>query len=129
MGPTDDTVRVRYLVDDVEVAAAFYTTHLGFHPGVQYPPLLAEVLRGNLSLLLSGPESSTGQQLPDGRRPAPGGWNRIHLQVVDLGREVARLRAVGVPFRSDVIDAPGRGAHVVLEDPSGNPVELFQVAR
>jgi catechol 2,3-dioxygenase-like lactoylglutathione lyase family enzyme len=128
MGEADEAARVRYLVDDVEAAATFYTTHLGFSPGVYRPPVVAEVIRGNLHLLLSGPESSTGRPLPDGRRPVAGGWNRINLAVDDLDREVRRLRAAGVRFRSDAIEAPG-GAHVLLEDPSGNPVELFQAAR
>jgi catechol 2,3-dioxygenase-like lactoylglutathione lyase family enzyme len=118
-------VRVRYLVDDVEAATDFYATHLGFVVTASRPPVFAEVARGNLHLLLSGPEGSTRRTLPDGRRPGPGGWNRIHLPVEDLGAEVARLRAAGLRFRSEPVVAPG-GTPVLVEDPSGNPVELFQ---
>jgi catechol 2,3-dioxygenase-like lactoylglutathione lyase family enzyme len=122
---TDDTVHVRYLVDDVQAALDFYTTHLGFVPNTTYPPAFADVLRGNLRLLLSGPASSAGRPLPDGRTPSPGGWNRIHLLVEDIEAEVARLRAAGLVFRSEVITGPG-GKQIVLDDPAGNPVELFQ---
>jgi catechol 2,3-dioxygenase-like lactoylglutathione lyase family enzyme len=124
---SESLVSVRYLVDDVDAAIGFYTTHLGFtllsHPA----PPFADVVRGNLRLLLSGPASSAGRALPDGRRPEPGGWNRIHLIVDDLAAEVERLRAEGVSFRSDIVRGPG-GAQIVLDDPSGNPVELFQPA-
>lgn len=123
----DDLVSVRYLVDDVDAAVGFYTTHLGFAEMTNFPPAFADVVRGNLRLLLSGPTSSAGRMLPDGQRPHPGGWNRIHLIVDDIETEVARLRADGVPFRSDIITGPG-GAQIVLDDPSGNPVELFQPA-
>jgi catechol 2,3-dioxygenase-like lactoylglutathione lyase family enzyme len=124
---TDDTVHVRYLVDDVQAAIDFYTTHLGFVPNTAYPPAFADVLRGNLRLLLSGPASSAGRPMPDGRTPHPGGWNRIHLLVEDIDAEVARLRAEGVVFRSEVVSGPG-GRQIVLDDPAGNPVELFQPA-
>ena len=108
-GITDDTVHVRYLVDDVRAAVDFYTTHLGFVTNTAYPPAFADVLRGNLRLLLSGPASSAGRTLPDGRTPQPGGWNRIHLLVEDIDAEVARLRARGVVFRSEVITGPAAG--------------------
>jgi catechol 2,3-dioxygenase-like lactoylglutathione lyase family enzyme len=122
------TVNVRYMVDDVEAAIAFYTTHLGFTLISKTLPAFADVKRDDLRLLLSGPTSSAGRAMPDGRRPAPGGWNRIHLIVDDLAREVDRLRAEGVRFRNDIVTGPG-GAHILLEDPSGNPIELFQPAR
>jgi catechol 2,3-dioxygenase-like lactoylglutathione lyase family enzyme len=126
-GITDNTVHVRYLVDDVQAAIDFYTTHLGFVPNTTFPPAFADVLRGNLRLLLSGPTSSAGRPMPDGRRPHPGGWNRIHLLVEDIDAEVARLGAAGVVFRSEVVTGPG-GRQIVLDDPAGNPVELFQPA-
>ncbi|RSM74307.1 glyoxalase [Actinoplanes sp. ATCC 53533] len=124
---TDTTVHVRYLVDDVQAAIDFYTTHLGFVPNTAFPPAFADVLRGNLRLLLSGPTSSAGRPMPDGRTPHPGGWNRIHLLVEDIDAEVARLGAAGVVFRSEVVTGPG-GRQIVLDDPAGNPVELFQPA-
>ena len=124
--PIDDDVYVRYLVDDVPAAIDFYTTHLGFTVKASFPPF-ADVARGHLRLLLSGPDSSAGRALPDGRRPEPGGWNRIHLRVPDIAAEVARLRAAGLTFRSDIISGPG-GQQIVLDDPAGNPVELFQPA-
>ncbi|MEU8818324.1 VOC family protein [Actinoplanes sp. NPDC048796] len=124
---TDSTVHVRYLVDDVQAAIDFYTGHLGFTVNTTFPPAFADVLRGNLRLLLSGPASSAGRAMPDGRKPAPGGWNRIHLLVDDIDAEVTRLRADGVVFRSDVVSGPG-GRQIVLDDPAGNPVELFQPA-
>ena len=120
-------VSVRYIVDDVEASVAFYTTHLGFRPLTSALPAFADVARGDLRLLLSGPTSSGGRTLPDGRRPAPGGWNRIHLIVEDLASEVERLRKAGLSFRSDIVTGPG-GSQIVLDDPSGNPVELFQPA-
>lgn len=124
---TDGTVHVRYLVDDVQAAIDFYTKHLGFTSNTTFLPAFADVQRGNLRLLLSGPASSAGRAMPDGRIPQPGGWNRIHLLVGDIDAEVARLRAAGVPFRSDVVTGPG-GKQIVLDDPAGNPVELFQPA-
>ncbi|HTJ33527.1 MAG TPA: VOC family protein [Dactylosporangium sp.] len=124
---TDSTVHVRYLVDDVQAALDFYTAHLGFTAGTVFLPAFADVRRGNLRLLLSGPASSAGRAMPDGRTPHPGGWNRIHLLVADIDAEVARLRAEGVEFRSDVVSGPG-GRQIVLDDPAGNPVELFQPA-
>lgn len=124
---TDNTVHVRYLVDDVQAAIDFYTTHLGFTTNTAFPPAFADVRRGNLRLLLSGPTSSAGRPMPDGRTPHPGGWNRIHLLVDDIDAEVTRLRDTGVVFRSDVVTGPG-GRQIVLDDPAGNPVELFQPA-
>ena len=123
----DDLVSVRYLVDDVEAAIAFYTTHFGFEVLTNPAPAFADVVRGNLRLLLSGPASSAARPMPDGRKPEPGGWNRIHLIVDDIDAEVQRLQAAGVPFRNEVISGPG-GRQVVIDDPSGNPIELFQPA-
>jgi catechol 2,3-dioxygenase-like lactoylglutathione lyase family enzyme len=122
------TVNVRYMVDDVEAAVAFYTTHLGFTLLSKTAPAFADVERGGLRLLLSGPTSSAGRPMPDGRRPGPGGWNRIHLIAEDLASEVNRLRAAGVHFRNDIVTGPG-GAQILLDDPAGNPVELFQPAK
>ncbi len=122
------TVNVRYMVSDVEAAVAFYTTRLGFTLISKTLPAFADVARGDLRLLLSGPASSAGRPMPDGRRPSPGGWNRIHLVVEDLSGEVDRLRAAGVQFRSDIVTGPG-GSQILLDDPSGNPIELFQPRR
>jgi catechol 2,3-dioxygenase-like lactoylglutathione lyase family enzyme len=119
------TVNVRYMVDDVDAAVAFYTAHLGFTLISKTAPAFADVGRGDLRLLLSAPSSSAGRPMPDGRRPAPGGWNRIHLIVDNLASEVDRLRAAGVQFRNDIVTGPG-GSQILLDDPSGNPVELFQ---
>ncbi len=120
-------VNVRYMVHDVDAAIAFYTTHLGFRLNTRAAPAFADVTRGDLRLLLSGRTSSAGRPMPDGRQPEPGGWNRIHLIVDDIEAEVARLRAAGVPFRNDIVKGPG-GSQVLIEDPSGNPIELFQPA-
>ena len=122
------TVNVRYMVHDVEAAVAFYTTYLGFTLISKTAPAFADVARGDLRLLLSGPSSSAGRPMPDGRRPAPGGWNRIHLIVEDLSAEVDRLRAAGVHFRNDIVTGPG-GSQILLDDPSGNPIELFRPRR
>ena len=122
-----DTVHVRYMVDDIAAAVNFYTTHLGFTLLTNQGPAFADVERGNLRLLLSGRTSSAGRPMPDGRQPGPGGWNRIHLLVDDINAEVARLRAAGVSFRNDVVTGPG-GKQILLDDPSGNPIELFQPA-
>jgi catechol 2,3-dioxygenase-like lactoylglutathione lyase family enzyme len=124
----DDRASVRYIVDDVEAALTFYTTHLGFTVLSKTLPAFADVARGPLRLLLSGPTSSGGRPLPDGRRPTPGGWNRIHLVMDDLAAEVDRLRAAGLRFRSEIITGPG-GSQIVVDDPSGNPIELFQPRR
>lgn len=121
----DATVNVRYMVADVEAALTFYTTHLGFILLSNQAPAFADVVRGNLRLLLSGPSSSAGRPMPDGRQPEPGGWNRIHLIVDDLPAEVERLRAAGLSFRNEIVKGPG-GSQILLDDPSGNPVELFQ---
>src|SRR5512132_385140 len=123
----EDTVNVRYMVHDVEAAVEFYTKHFGFNLGTNAAPAFADVFRGNLRLLLSGPKSSARRPMPDGREPTPGGWNRFELVVDDIAAEVERLRAEGVPFRNDIVTGPG-GKQIVLEDPSGNPVELFQPA-
>jgi len=124
---TDELVSVRYLVDDVDAALAFYTSNLGFTVLTDFSPAFADVVRGQLRLLLSGPASSAGRAMPDGRQPGPGGWNRIHLIVDDIEAEVERLRPAGVVFRSDVVSGPG-GKQIVFDDPSGNPIELFQPA-
>ncbi|HEX6422736.1 MAG TPA: VOC family protein [Acidimicrobiales bacterium] len=124
--PTE-MVNVRYMVDDVDTAIEFYTKHLGFELRTSAAPAFADVTRGNLRLLLSGPASSAGRPMPDGARPGPGGWNRIHLIVPDIAAEVARLRDAGARFRNDVVTGPG-GSQILLEDPSGNVVELFQPA-
>jgi len=122
------TVNVRYMVDDVATAVAWYTKHLGFTLLSNAAPAFADVTLGSLRLLLSGPTSSAGRAMPDGDRPRPGGWNRIHLIVDDLPAEVARLRAAGVKFPNDIVTGPG-GSQILLTDPSGNLVELFQPAR
>ena len=124
--PDADTVNVRYLVDDVAASVDFYTRHFGFTVGIS-SPAFADVTRGNLRLLLSGPKSSAGQPMTDGEHPGPGGWNRIHLIVEDIDAEVARLSEEGVALRNEVVKGPG-GAQVLAIDPSGNFVELFEPA-
>jgi catechol 2,3-dioxygenase-like lactoylglutathione lyase family enzyme len=123
----DETVNVRYMVDDVETATDFYTSHLNFSLISSAAPAFADVRRGNLRLLLSGPTSSAGRPMPDGRQPGPGGWNRIHLLVEDIEAEVERLRDAGLGFRNEIVTGPG-GSQILLDDPSGNPIELFQPA-
>jgi catechol 2,3-dioxygenase-like lactoylglutathione lyase family enzyme len=118
-------VNVRYMVDDVDAAISFYTTHLGFSLLTRMAPAFADVSRGDLRLLLSARASSAGRPMPDGRQPGPGGWNRIQLIVDDIGAEVDRLRAAGVTFRNEIVRGPG-GAQVLIDDPSGNPIEIFQ---
>ncbi len=125
--PDDETVNVRYMVNDVDDAIAFYTKLLGFEVLTSAAPAFADVKRGNLRLLLSGPASSAGRPMPDGEKPGPGGWNRVHFIVDDIGAEVARLRDAGAAFRNDVIEGPG-GKQVLLQDPSGNVIELFEPA-
>jgi catechol 2,3-dioxygenase-like lactoylglutathione lyase family enzyme len=115
------------MVNDVDEAVDFYTTHFGFEVRSSFAPAFADVVRGNLRLLLSGPKSSAGRAMPDGRTPGPGGWNRIHFLVDDIAAEVERLRGAGVTFRNEVIRGPG-GQQILLEDPAGNPIELFQPA-
>ena len=122
-----DLVSVRYMVDDVEAAIAFYTKHLGFALRMSAAPAFADVIRGRLRLLLSGPTSSAGRPMPDGTVPSPGGWNRIHLIVSDIAADVDKLRAEGLTFRNDIVTGPG-GQQILLEDPSGNVIELFQPA-
>ncbi len=124
---TESTVNVRYMVADVEAAVEWYTRHLDFSIHSNFAPAFADVRRGSLRLLLSGPTSSAGRPMPDGARPEPGGWNRIHFIVDDLNAEVARLRAAGIKFRDDIVSGPG-GQQILLVDPSGNLVELFQPA-
>jgi catechol 2,3-dioxygenase-like lactoylglutathione lyase family enzyme len=125
--PAEETANVRYMVDDVAAAVDFYTTHLGFKVNTNFPPAFADVTRGNLRLLLSGPKSSAGRPMPDGAQPVPGGWNRIHLITSDIESEVARLKSAGVPFRNDVVKGPG-GSQILVQDPAGNFIELFQPA-
>ena len=120
----DETVNVRYLVDDVAACVDYYTRHFDFTVGIS-SPAFADVTRGNLRLLLSGPQSSAGRAMADGERPGPGGWNRIHLIVDDVEHEVARLTKEGVQFRNEIVTGNG-GKQILIEDPSGNPIELFQ---
>jgi len=123
----DEIISVRYMVDDVDKSIAFYTELLGFEVLTSFPPAFADVKRGNLRLLLSGPKSAAGRPMADGARPGPGGWNRIHFIVDDIDSEVDRLRGAGATFRNDVVMGPG-GKQILLQDPSGNFVELFQPA-
>jgi catechol 2,3-dioxygenase-like lactoylglutathione lyase family enzyme len=127
MTELSEMVNVRYMVDDVDEAIAFYTKFLAFEVLTSFPPAFADVARGNLRLLLSGPTSSAGRPMPDGAKPGPGGWNRIHLIVDDIDAEVSRLRDAGARFRNDILEGPG-GKQILLQDPSGNVVELFQPA-
>ena len=123
----DEIVSVRYMVDDVDESIVFYTKMFGFEVSMSAAPAFADVKRGNLRLLLSGPTSSAGRPMADGTKPGPGGWNRIHFIVDDLDEEVARLRADGAKFRNDMVTGPG-GKQILLLDPSGNVIELFQPA-
>ena len=123
----DDTAHVRYMVSDVAKALKFYSDHLGFAVETDYAPAFGSVRRGNLRLLLAGPQSSAGRPMDDGAVPGPGGWNRIHLIVADITAEVERLKHEGCEFRNEIVSGPG-GSQVLLLDPSGNLVELFQPA-
>jgi catechol 2,3-dioxygenase-like lactoylglutathione lyase family enzyme len=125
--PTNETVNVRYMVDNVEESVAFYTKLLGFEVLSSAAPAFADVKRGNLRLLLAGPTSSAGRPMSDGTKPTPGGWNRIHFIVDDIDAEVAQLRAAGARFRNDIVEGPG-GKQILLQDPSDNVVELYQPA-
>lgn len=122
-----DLVSVRYMVDDVEASVGFYTELFGFAVRTDAAPAFADVVRGHLRLLLSGPKSSAGRPMPDGRQPEAGGWNRIHFVVEDIEAEVERLRAAGVGFRNEIVTGPG-GKQILIDDPSGNPIEIFEPA-
>lgn len=124
------TVSVRYIVDDVDTAIAFYCGHLGFEEKMHPAPTFAMLTRGDLRLVLSAPSGAGGggQAMPDGTSPEPGGWNRIMLELEDLATSVATLRDAGVHFRNDIVTGVG-GYQILLDDPSGNPVELFQPTR
>lgn len=124
----NETVSVRYMVDDVPAALRWYTRHLGFEVISNHAPAFADVRRGSLRLLLSGPASSAGRPMADGEQPRPGGWNRIHLLVQDLASEIDHLKKEGVKIRNEIVSGPG-GSQVLLVDPSGNLVELFEPAR
>src|SRR4051812_19112464 len=117
--PSNETVNVRYMVNDVDDSIAFYTKLLGFDVLTNAAPAFADVQRGNLRILLSGPTSSAGRPMPDGAKPEPGGWNRVHFIVDDLDAETTRLREAGATFRNDVVQGPG-GQQILLQDPSGN---------
>jgi catechol 2,3-dioxygenase-like lactoylglutathione lyase family enzyme len=121
------TVSVRYIVDDVDKTIAFYCKLLGFHEEMHPNAYFAMLSRGDLRLVLSRPGGGPGggQAMPDGHSPAPGGWNRFSLEVSDLTATVAKLRAAGVRFRNEVVTGVG-GKQILIEDPSGNPVELFE---
>lgn len=123
----EQVVNVRYMVDDVAASVDFYTNHLGFEVRTNAAPAFADVIRGNLRLLLSGPASSAGRPMADGAKPGPGGWNRIHFIVEDLAAEIARLGEEGLEFRNEMVTGPG-GSQILLLDPSGNVIELFQPA-
>jgi catechol 2,3-dioxygenase-like lactoylglutathione lyase family enzyme len=116
---------IRYLVHDVDAAVAFYVDRLGFTLVQRMGPAFASVSRGDLSLWVSGPRTSAAQPMPDGRQPEPGGWNRLVIEVAGINELVDELRASGVTFRNDFVTGPG-GTQILVEDPSGNPVELFQ---
>lgn len=124
---SDAEVNVRYMVDEVQACVDWYVGHFGFEVQLNAAPAFASVRRGPLRLLISGPKSSAGRPMPDGRQPEAGGWNRFQLIVEDIAAEVARLRGAGVRFRNDIVSGPG-GSQILAEDPAGNVVELFQPA-
>ena len=124
---SDDTVNVRYMVDDVATAIDFSTNHFGFTVRTSVLPAFADVTRGTLRRRLSGPASSAGRPMADGARPEPGGWNRMHFITDDLDGDVERLRKGGVSFRNDIVTGPG-GSQILAQDPAGNLIELFQPA-
>ena len=125
--PNEEIVNVRYMVENVDDAVLFYTKTFEFDLIHSAAPAFADVKRGNLRLLLSGPTSSAGRPMPDGAKPGPGGWNRIHFIVDDIDAEIGRLRDAGVRFRNDLVVGPG-GKQILVQDPSGNVIELFQPA-
>ena len=125
---TTDRVNLRYMVEDVEASIEFYTKHLGFTLLTNYAPAFADVIRGNLRLLLSGRTSSAGRAMPDGTLPAPGGWNRFQIVVLNLEAEVEKLKAEKLQFRNEIVKGPG-GSQILLPDPSGNLIELFEPAQ
>lgn len=116
---------VRYMVNDVEQAIAFYTTHLGFAVEEQWGPAMAILVQDDLHLWLAGPQTSAARPMPDGKTPEPGGWNRIVITLPDLAATVAQMKQAGVSFRNEIISGPG-GLQILANDPSGNPIELFQ---
>jgi catechol 2,3-dioxygenase-like lactoylglutathione lyase family enzyme len=124
------TVSVRYIVDDVDAAIAFYCRHLGFEEQMHPAPTFAMLSRGDLRLALSAPSGAGGggQAMPDGTRPEPGGWNRFMIEVSDLAATVDTLREAGAHFRNDIVTGVG-GKQILVDDPSGNPVELFEPTR
>ena len=125
-----NSLMVRYIVNDVDATAAFYTDHLGFRVSAQSGPHFALLERDNLQVVLSPPQGPGGgsQPMPDGRRPEPGGWNRIIVTSSDLEHDIEDLKEAGVKFRNDIVAGPG-GRQILIEDPSGNPIELFEPAR
>jgi catechol 2,3-dioxygenase-like lactoylglutathione lyase family enzyme len=126
-GQEASVVALRLIVDDVDAALAFYQDHLGFSLKERWGPPFASIERDGLEIWISGPGTSARKPMPDGREPAPGGWNRPVVQVTDIQSVVAALKSAGATFRNEPISGPG-GTQVLIEDPSGNPIELFQPA-
>lgn len=124
---TSGKVNLRYMVENVDTSIQFYTQYLGFTLLTNYAPAFADVIRGNLRLLLSGSTSSAGRNMPDGVSPVPGGWNRFQIVVSDINTEVAKLKDQGLQFRNEIVKGPG-GSQILLLDPSGNLIELFEPA-
>ena len=120
-------ITVRYIVNDVSVAVAFYTSQLGFSLKQQFGPNMAILTNGGLTLWVAGPGASASRPMPDGRKPEPGGWSRFVLEVADLDDVVSTMRAKGVSFRNDIVEGPG-GKQILVQDPSGNVIELFEPA-